>query len=259
MKLNELDLKSIGAGIKKAFAGDPTTAGMTGQQVELRNMFIQDFMGDAYASLNSAIQGKLVDPKIKTGQAAGQAQPGQAQKPAGQAQQPAAAASAAKPAATASTAKKPTPAEIEADRERLIPDRGGANESKSYKKLNQIFEAIVLAEQESISDYLKNRWFPAYMKGVNYSSSEAVIDKALKEIETTWEKDQGKAAMNKLAHLAFSLSKGNAAGFEKPQQAQQPAAAASAAAVDLEKELMNLKQTDPNAFNTLLVKVTQKQ
>lgn len=236
MKLNELDLRSIGAGIKKAFAGDPANVGMTGQQVELRNMFIQDFMGDAYASLNSAIQGKLVDPKLQN-PASGAAKPQGAQ-------------------------AQTTKSEVDADRERLVPDNGGANESNTYKKLNRIFESIILQEQESISDYLKNRWFPAYMKGVNYGSSEATIDKILKDIETTWAKDQGKAAMNKLAHLAFSLSKGNAAGFEKPQAAQsgKPATAtsATAATVDLEKELMDLKAKDPNAFNTLLVKVTQK-
>lgn len=242
MKLNELDLKSIGAGIKKAFAGDPANVGMTGQQVELRNMFIQDFMGDAYASLNSAIQGKLVDPKLQTAPA-GAAAGAQTGKPA---------APGAAPQGTQPGTQTAQPAGTQAQTAKNQPD--ATNESKSYEKLNRIFESIILQEQESISDYLKNRWFPAYMKGVNYGSSEATIDKMIKDVETSWAKDQGKAAMNKLAHLAFSLSKGNAAGFEKPQAAQP-----AAAAVDLEKELMDLKAKDINAFNTLMVNVTKKQ
>ena len=73
-----------------------------------------------------------------------------------------------------------------------------------YLKLNNIFEQIV-NEAESISQYLQ-KWFKQYMHGVNYSSYKSDIDKMINDVQNTYKKDKGKAALTKLANTAWVLS-----------------------------------------------------
>jgi hypothetical protein len=80
-----------------------------------------------------------------------------------------------------------------------------------YLKLNNIFESILEAEsgKVSISQYLKNQWYPQYMKGVNYAVNQAVIDKGIDAVQATYAKDRGQGALEKLAQVSYAVSKGN--------------------------------------------------
>ena len=81
-----------------------------------------------------------------------------------------------------------------------------------YVKLNNIFESILEAGDTgkiSISQYLKNQWYPQYMKGVNYAVNQAAIDKGIDAIQATYAKDRGQAALEKLAQVSYAVSKGN--------------------------------------------------
>lgn len=81
-----------------------------------------------------------------------------------------------------------------------------------YLRLNKIFESIVEADASgkmSIGEYLKTRWYPQYMKGVNYSSSQQAVDSAIDAVQSTYAKDRGRKALEKLAQMSFALSKGN--------------------------------------------------
>jgi hypothetical protein len=82
----------------------------------------------------------------------------------------------------------------------------------SYKKLNALFETILeaVAPQESnsqsIKDYLKTVWLPNYLKGVNWKPNEQQIDKILQQVQDTYAKDNGRAALNQLASLSYSIT-----------------------------------------------------
>jgi hypothetical protein len=81
-----------------------------------------------------------------------------------------------------------------------------------YLRLNKIFESIVEADASgkmSIGEYLKTRWYPQYMKGVNYSPNQQAVDSSIDAIEASYSKDKGKAALEKLAQMSYALSKGN--------------------------------------------------
>lgn len=81
-----------------------------------------------------------------------------------------------------------------------------------YVKLNNIFESILEAGDSgkiSISQYLKNQWYPQYMKGVNYAVNQAAIDKGIDAVQATYGKDRGQAALEKLAQVSYAVSKGN--------------------------------------------------
>jgi len=79
-----------------------------------------------------------------------------------------------------------------------------------YYKLNNLFENI-LNEAQSIGDYLKN-WYAGYMKGVNYGPNQADVDKLINQVEATYGQDKGKGALEQLAQMSYSLSKGAAPG-----------------------------------------------
>ena len=85
---------------------------------------------------------------------------------------------------------------------------------RESENLNEIFEAIVnqdyLNEKENkvmtISDYLTTQWLPGYLKGVDYSAAQDQIDKLIDQVEQTYMKDKGKAALTQLAQVAFAAS-----------------------------------------------------
>jgi hypothetical protein len=127
-----------------------------------------------------------------------------------------------------------------------------------YVKLNNIFESILEADsgKVSISQYLKNQWYPQYMKGVNYAVNQAVIDKGIDAVQASYAKDRGRSALEKLAQVSYAVSKGNVPagaanivgkGAETPQagaeKAAEPAAAAQpAAAAAAQTQQMNSHQ-----------------
>lgn len=81
-----------------------------------------------------------------------------------------------------------------------------------YLRLNHIFESIVedAGAGNTISYYLKNMWYPKYMKNVDYKSQEPAIDKHIANVEASYAKDGGMAALTQLANLSFALSRGKA-------------------------------------------------
>lgn len=100
-------------------------------------------------------------------------------------------------------------------------------ETKFYK-LNHIFESIV-TEAQSIGDYLNN-WYAQYMKGVNYGPNQADVDKLIKQVELTYGQDKGKKALEQLAQMSYSISKGAAPGASDEKQKMDQANAQQAQA-----------------------------
>jgi hypothetical protein len=75
-----------------------------------------------------------------------------------------------------------------------------------YQRLNAIFESIVEADgADSITEYMTT-WFDMYMKGVDWRAKQNVVMPIIQEIEKTYATDQGRAAIEKLGRVAFSLS-----------------------------------------------------
>lgn len=162
------------------------------------------------------------------------------------------------------------------------------NKTKKYKivetkyyKLNKVFESIVEAapgSAMSITDYLKKSWYPKYMKGVNYAHAQSQVDAIIDQIQQSYAKDQGKAALTKLANLSFSVSKGivpagaaDAApgGGGAPAPAPAPGGGAPAPAgggegkknshqmAEVAKNMLEkLKATDPAVYAQLIKELT---
>jgi hypothetical protein len=138
-----------------------------------------------------------------------------------------------------------------------------------YVKLNNIFESILEAGESgkiSISQYLKNQWYPQYMKGVNYAVNQAAIDKGIDAVQATYGKDRGQAALEKLAQVSYAVSKGNvpagaaniagkgadSAATAGAEKAAEPAQAAqSQAAAQPAQAAMNSHQMAELVKNTM--------
>lgn len=121
-----------------------------------------------------------------------------------------------------------------------MPIRYPTREASQYDQLNMIFESLVgedyINEADpkqpmSISQYLSTQWYPGFMQGVDYSAGQDKIDDLMKEIENTYSKDRGKAALNKLAQVSFALSAnklGGAVGKGAAKPGTVPASATTA-------------------------------
>jgi hypothetical protein len=82
----------------------------------------------------------------------------------------------------------------------------GLTAESRYQRLNAIFESIVEADgADSITEYMTT-WFDMYMKGVDWRAKQNVVMPIIQEIEKTYATDQGRAAIEKLGRVAFSLS-----------------------------------------------------
>lgn len=86
----------------------------------------------------------------------------------------------------------------------------GIDES-TYHHLNALFEIILetvmpQSNTYSVKDYLKTVWLPGYLKGVNWKSNEQKIDQMLQQVQDTYAKDGGRAALNNLASLSFAIT-----------------------------------------------------
>lgn len=91
----------------------------------------------------------------------------------------------------------------------IISKAGTPTRESAYSKLNQIFESIVSEMEDSgvssIADYMLE-WFGLYMEGVNWEARKSVVLPIINDIQSTYKTDQGKAAIEKLARMAFALS-----------------------------------------------------
>lgn len=121
--------------------------------------------------------------------------------------------------------------------------RAGFSENSTYVRLNQIFESIMgedtpaaaptdPAGVETISQFL-TKWVKQYMAGTSFGDANSVkhITSLIKNVEDTYSKDKGKAALTKLANdlYAVSYAQDTPQQPSQPQPAQQPAANPAAA------------------------------
>lgn len=113
----------------------------------------------------------------------------------------------------------------------------------TYDRLNQIFEkilneAVAVPDEDttkySIEQYLKDVWFPNYMKGVDTTANAQKIDQIVKQVADTYPKDGGRAALTQLANLSYAISPRKTKP-EPKKKAAEPAAQEKPAAVPAEK------------------------
>lgn len=226
-----------------------------------KDKFIQNLVGRAAQTLDSAIQGGLVDPNIKGKASMPRARKPVAPKPA-QTSTPTVAPAPAAPAAPAKP-QKIDPKAAAALKGRLKAGQGlgkqtgsgfgnyvqgsgerfmGADEKgapvfkkiqreSQYQQLNAIFESM-LTEAESISSYLK-RWLDQYLTGLDLSDPNVAkqLDGMIDSVQNTYGQDKGKKALNALANTAYALSYSNRLGMgaKKPEKAPAAATAPQAA------------------------------
>lgn len=105
----------------------------------------------------------------------------------------------------------------------------GMNES-TYANLNILFEAIietVLPDESvmTVDQYLKDIWFPKYMKGVDLTANKQKIDQIIQQVADTYAKDSGRAALTQLANLSYAISPRKTK--VEPKKKDKPAAPAA--------------------------------
>lgn len=267
--------------------------GMSSKQKMAQKIFIKNFVQDAIINLQSAIQGGLVDPKlIPTGSSKPQQKATIPARPKAQdptalntymkqmsatlknEQDPAKKILIARELINYMADRKGTPEwnnsvgtainviktsgidKVTADKaiQKLKSGISAATTESKYDKLNAIFESIIYENQVmTISDFLSNTWYPNYMKGVDYSSGKQVIDKLIAQVQNTYNKDKGKAALTQLANTSYALSL-NKGQYQPKQQTmqQEPEQQPSQTQKTLPSEepvKMGGKELDPNDPN----------
>lgn len=205
-QVNELKLSSFlgnyGDALTRQSFGQ--AGGLSKQDIMAANIFNKNFVSSALSNLNNGIKGGLIGMP--------QAAPAPAAAPAPSS------APAAAPAPASSAPAQPRQtvaqkAQAQLQRQAAMRQKGNApfkkpvREDEIYDKLNFIFESI-LNEQDTytIKDYLKTVWYPQFMKGVDYGANQAKIDQLLQQVENTYTKDRGRAALTQLAQLSFAIS-----------------------------------------------------
>lgn len=216
MKLN--DLKKI----EEGFFGNLKDKWRQGSyQNQVEKIFIQDFVQDAFVSLNNGVKGGLIDANIKSTPNAGSNTP------------PSSPASA--PGAAPGT---PT------------------TESATYQKLNHLFENIVNTLEQaatgkmSISQYMMN-WFGQYMQGVPWQGSKDTVQQMLDQLQDEYPKNATQN-INNLARTAFALSKASSkppAGA--PDQFKKEKTEAPKKAEEIAADLGEIAATNPDLYKEL--------
>lgn len=220
--------------VRNMFGRGNDNANMSTVDIQARKDYTKDFISTASSALNSAIQGGKVDPNLRS-DAETPAEPapeapelqGQAlnlddykkrreaeRAAAIQAQRDVQAQikqTAASNAAT-SAADNELVARVRAEKQKpgFQQDKGlirraasrGIHETK-YQQLNAIFENIMLNEAgvQSISEFL-SKWIVTYTRDPNINTS--VIKARIKDVENSYGRDKGKAALTKLALAAYA-------------------------------------------------------
>lgn len=130
----------------------------------------------------------------------------------------------------------------------------GLTESR-YQRLNAIFESIVEADgADSITEYMTT-WFDLYMKGVDWRAKQNVVMPIIQEIEKTYATDQGRAAIEKLGRVAFSLS---GPAKQAPAGSKDAASAAPAAPAPKPAPKPATKNADEVARDLLALNATDR-
>jgi hypothetical protein len=102
-------------------------------------------------------------------------------------------------------------------------------ESTTFDKLNYIFESILLEADNSISSFMQ-KFFTKHLSGLDTSASQAKIKELADLVQQTYSKDYGKAAMTKMANLAYALEHVNGGGAGEETSSSKPLTPAQAMA-----------------------------
>lgn len=205
---------------------------------EVQKRLLKDFIEDLLVDLDAAIKGGRVGVGISSAASANASavqtsqQPAQ---PASTAQQPAQPQQSVQPTSATRQAAQQRSQQRKEKRQPTKPiDREeelagvadlGYNESYSYSSfLNALVESYISEQQPeqqqmSIASWIM-LWFAAYMKGVDWKGDKAGVETIAKEIESSYKKDRGKAAIQKLGSRAWDLIK--TSGGTAPAGATQP-------------------------------------
>ena len=107
-----------------------------------------------------------------------------------------------------------------------IAMRAAGLKESEYNRLNAIFESIIEATEEpaqqveTIGQYMLE-WFNSYMQGVNWKRYEPQVMKLIQNIENSYRRDGGKAAIKQLAKAAYAISgPAHAKGSQNAQHTQ---------------------------------------
>lgn len=80
-------------------------------------------------------------------------------------------------------------------------------EGLDYNRLNRLFESIMEATSgQSIATYM-TAWFNKYMGGVDWQTNKDQLMPLIQNVENTYGKDKGKAAIKRLAQAAYAVAK----------------------------------------------------
>lgn len=221
--------------------------------------YLQDFIEDLIVDLDAAIKGGQVNTVVSSTSSSGTtiatpgAQPQQAIQP----------TNATRQAAQQRSAQRNAPRSVAKpiDREEELANVVGLGNNESYNYssfLNSLVEGYISEQAtESISQWIM-RWFAAYMKGVEWEGDKANVEAIAKEIESSYSKDRGKAAISKLANSSWNLIK----DINTTPYGAKDVMSASVPSNDptlLDKELARrikddtekLNKTDPNLYNKI--------
>ncbi len=275
MKLNELN--QIEEGIVSSIKGMFT--GQGGYQTQVQDIFVKDFVQDAITSLNNGVKGGLIDATIKSTGAPKNTPPQAAASPQSSAAVPTTSPTQVPPAqqtgqtmspqqtATAKmqtragiqptgqpmTASQRTQAQLQARKMQAAQKPRPVSES-TYDKMNRVFESIINVDEEdvqlrTISDFMMD-WFTQYMQGVNWQSSQAIVQQKLNKIQDDYPNNI-KQNLTDLARIGLALSKtGTPAGA--PQEFTQAKKQEADTINDLKGSLEGLAKSDPAAYNELI-------
>lgn len=259
MKLNELknpikealDWSPLLGHYGQSFMGD-NPAGMDREGIMAKNIFVRNFLQKAISGLDAAINSGLVDPQAPlAGATPAQATPAQAasetpaqaaertriekQKQAGATAQSNMAANPPPVSQPVASTKKPwkgsgpRPPGLATKMQ-----RGGFRESSAFSKLDYILESIININEDgeskqSVSQYIQSL-FRDYMHGVPITNPNTFTQlKSLSDqVQATYAKDKGKAALTKLADLGWAVSHSPEAMAKKDAQSADNTSANSA-------------------------------
>ena len=140
--------------------------------------------------------------------------------------------------------------------------RATTRENKAFTKLNNIFEGILNVNEatgQSISQYIQGL-FMQYMKGVPMNDPNTVqqLKTLADEVQATYAKDKGKAALTKMADLGWAASHSPEATQQQTAAGQQPASAGQPASASQQSaQGQPAQQSNPAADQKSIVGVKQ--
>lgn len=124
-----------------------------------------------------------------------------------------------------------------------------------YKKLNNILESVMLTEAQSIYSFLKTQFLPKFLRGQDIDINDPTIDALIKDVQNSWAKGQGKAALTKLAHAAASAGEtvGSSRAATTPTAAQPQLDTYTQQTINsIKTGLANLAKSNKGAYAQLM-------